>query len=87
MFGDQWTKSSYSNSEGGNCVEARQFALTDQWAKSSHSNSEGGDCVEARGMVTYSQVGIRDTQNRHLGHLEIPAAEWTALLRSATVHD
>jgi hypothetical protein len=36
--------------------------------------------------VAYSGVGIRDTQNRHLGHLEIPAAEWAALLRSATVH-
>ncbi|MFL1377683.1 DUF397 domain-containing protein [Nocardiopsis protaetiae] len=84
MISEHWTKSSYSNGEGGNCVEARSFTLTDQWAKSSYSNGEGGDCVEARGMVTYSRVGIRDTQNRHLGHLEIPAAEWTALLRTAT---
>ena len=36
-----WFKSSYSNSEGGNCVEV---ALS--WRKSSYSNSEGGACVE-----------------------------------------
>ncbi|WP_306368872.1 DUF397 domain-containing protein [Nocardiopsis sp. CC223A] len=59
--------------------------ISEQWSKSGYSNGEGGNCVEARGMVTYSRVGIRDTQNRHLGHLEIPAAEWAALLRSATV--
>ncbi|CAL9595224.1 hypothetical protein SUDANB121_05338 [Nocardiopsis dassonvillei] len=54
------------------------------WHKSSYSNQQGGHCVEvAEGAVT----GIRDTRNRHLGHLEIPAAEWTALLRTATVHD
>jgi hypothetical protein len=37
----RWTKSSYSDSEGGECVEVAQ-----EWFKSSHSNSEGGDCVE-----------------------------------------
>ncbi|MBO7934917.1 DUF397 domain-containing protein [Streptomyces antibioticus] len=37
-----WFKSSYSDGEGGDCVEA---AYT--WFKSSHSSGEGGDCVEA----------------------------------------
>ncbi|MEU3461529.1 DUF397 domain-containing protein [Streptomyces sp. NPDC006733] len=36
-----WFKSSYSNDDGGNCIEV---AL--DWRKSSHSNSEGGECVE-----------------------------------------
>lgn len=36
-----WFTSSYSNSEGGNCVEV---ALA--WRKSSYSDSEGGNCVE-----------------------------------------
>ncbi|WP_433702084.1 DUF397 domain-containing protein [Nocardiopsis sp. CA-288880] len=46
------------------------------WHKSSHS-AGGGNCVEVReGVVT----GIRDTQNRTLGHLTAQASEWTALL-------
>ncbi|MFE3383458.1 DUF397 domain-containing protein, partial [Streptomyces anulatus] len=36
-----WFKSSYSGSEGGNCVEV---ALT--WSKSTYSGSQGGVCVE-----------------------------------------
>ncbi|MFJ9554626.1 DUF397 domain-containing protein [Nocardiopsis sp. NPDC101807] len=49
------------------------------WHKSSYSGGNGGDCVEvAEGPVT----GIRDTQNRHLGHLDIPSPEWTALLNA-----
>jgi hypothetical protein len=48
-----------------------------RWHKSSYSGGNGGDCVEvAEGAVT----GIRDTQNRELGHLAVPAGEWAALL-------
>ncbi|MEU0242279.1 DUF397 domain-containing protein [Nocardiopsis sp. NPDC006198] len=46
------------------------------WHKSSYSGQQG-HCVEvAEGLVT----GIRDTQNRDLGHLTTQASEWTALL-------
>jgi hypothetical protein len=49
------------------------------WHKSSYSGGDGGNCVEvAEGPVT----GIRDTQNRGLGHLTVPAPEWTALLNA-----
>ncbi|MEV2279342.1 DUF397 domain-containing protein [Nocardiopsis sp. NPDC049922] len=49
-----------------------------EWHKSSYSQT-GGNCVEvAEGSVT----GIRDTQNRDLGHLSVPAGEWAALLTS-----
>ncbi|MGI5320839.1 DUF397 domain-containing protein [Actinomadura nitritigenes] len=41
-----WRKSSYSGSNGGNCVELA--ALT--WRKSTHSGSNGGDCVELAGL-------------------------------------
>ncbi|MFV2196188.1 DUF397 domain-containing protein [Nocardiopsis sp. LOL_012] len=53
--------------------------IADQsWHKSSYSGAES-DCVEvAEGAVT----GIRDTQNRTHGHLDVPAREWTALLTS-----
>ncbi|MFE6451619.1 DUF397 domain-containing protein [Nocardiopsis dassonvillei] len=51
------------------------------WHKSSYSGNTG-HCVEvAEGPVT----GIRDTQNRQLGHLSAPAPEWTALLAAVRV--
>ncbi|MFD0069859.1 DUF397 domain-containing protein, partial [Streptomyces sp. NPDC127574] len=37
----RWFKSSYSGTEGGNCLEV---AL--DWQKSSHSDSQGGACLE-----------------------------------------
>ena len=50
-----WFKSSYSNSEGGACVEV---ALS--WRKSSYSNSEGGNCVEV--AVPWAKSSYSDTQ-------------------------
>ncbi|MEU3142703.1 DUF397 domain-containing protein [Nocardiopsis alba] len=47
------------------------------WHKASYSDGGGGNCVEvAEGQTT----SIRDTQNRHLGYLDLPAPEWNALL-------
>ncbi|MFF0523050.1 DUF397 domain-containing protein [Actinomadura nitritigenes] len=37
-----WRKSSYSTSNGGNCIELAGLS----WRKSNHSGSNGGDCVE-----------------------------------------
>ncbi|MEU0115875.1 DUF397 domain-containing protein [Streptomyces bobili] len=36
-----WFKSSYSDGEGGDCVEAAHT-----WRKSTFSGGEGGDCLE-----------------------------------------
>jgi hypothetical protein len=48
------------------------------WAKSSYS-AGAQNCVEvAKGPST----GIRDTRYRELGHLDVPAEEWSALLRA-----
>ena len=38
-----WRKSTYSGSNGGNCVEVGT------WRKSTHSGSNGSDCVEVGG--------------------------------------
>jgi hypothetical protein len=47
------------------------------WHKSTYSES-GANCVEvAEGPMTL----VRDTQNRELGALAVPAQEWIALLR------
>ncbi|MEC3891163.1 DUF397 domain-containing protein [Nocardiopsis sp. LDBS1602] len=46
------------------------------WHKSSYSPN-GSNCVEvAEGPTTH----IRDTQNRDLSELTLPAREWNALL-------
>lgn len=49
------------------------------WRKSSYSGGNGGNCVEA--TATDTGAAIRDTQNRHLGHLETTSLEWNALLQ------
>ena len=50
--------------------------MDERWHKSSYS-ANGGNCVEVtEGLVT----GIRDTQNRDLGYLTVPAPEWSALV-------
>lgn len=42
-----WRKSSYSNPDGGNCIEVSDDLLSAaDWHKSSYSNTDGGDCVE-----------------------------------------
>lgn len=48
------------------------------WRKSSYSQNSGGNCVEVAGNSR--TVKLRDTQHRHLGHLQVPAAEWRAFL-------
>ncbi|MFE1166957.1 DUF397 domain-containing protein [Nocardiopsis sp. NPDC058789] len=49
------------------------------WHKSSFSTANGS-CVEVAEGRT---VLVRDTENRSLGHLDTPSAEWTAFLRAA----
>ncbi|MFD4875230.1 MULTISPECIES: DUF397 domain-containing protein [unclassified Streptomyces] len=55
-----WRKSSYSSTNGGECVECAPIG-TVAWRKSSFSGSNGGDCVEvATGAPC---VAIRDSKN------------------------
>ena len=49
-----------------------------QWRKSSYSNPDGPQCVEVADLP--GETAVRDTQNRALGQLAYPAAEWTGLL-------
>jgi hypothetical protein len=44
LTGADWFKSSYSNNQGGNCVEGAR--LDADWFKSSYSNDQGGNCLE-----------------------------------------
>lgn len=48
-----------------------------KWHKSSYSSGVNNNCVEVSEGRT---VLVRDTQNRALGQLAYPTAEWTGLL-------
>ncbi|MET9081546.1 DUF397 domain-containing protein [Streptomyces sp. NPDC004237] len=68
-----WFKSSYSDGEGGQCLEA---AYT--WRKSSYSGGEGGDCLEVR--THPSAIHIRDSKRRAAPHLTLSLSSWSAFL-------
>lgn len=68
-----WFKSSYSGSEGGDCIEVAY-----DWRKSSYSGDEGGDCVE---VATHSlAVHIRDSKNPTGPVLTVTPAAWGAFI-------
>jgi hypothetical protein len=64
-----WRKSSYSSSNGTNCVEVAT------WRKASYSGSNGTNCVEA-GVAEPGRVLVRDTTNRDGGSLTFTAEAW-----------
>lgn len=68
-----WFKSSYSNSEGGECVE---IALP--WQTSSHSNSEGGNCVEV--ATDPGAVHVRDSKDPGGPQLLFAPEAWIAFV-------
>ena len=83
-----WFKSSYSDSGGGDCVEAaftwRRSSYSDNtggdcveaagaWAKSSYSDSGGGDCVE---VATTSAIHIRDSKDIARPSLRVSPVAW-----------
>ncbi|WP_369206855.1 DUF397 domain-containing protein [Streptomyces sp. PU-14G] len=71
-----WFKSSYSNTEGGACVEAAV-----SWRKSSYSNTDGGNCVEVAACP--HTIHVRDSKQ----HLTGPQVTFTADAWSAFVAD
>ncbi len=76
----RWFKSSYSGSDGGNCIEV---AYT--WRKSTHSSDEGGACLE---VATHpSAIHIRDSKTPHAPHLTVTPSAWAAFLSVPTESD
>ncbi|MFJ2825766.1 DUF397 domain-containing protein [Streptomyces toxytricini] len=67
-----WFKSSYSGSDGGNCLE-----VVIDWRKSSHSTEQGGDCVEVAACP--GTVHVRDSKVTDGPVLSLAPAAWTAL--------
>ncbi|MEO3850230.1 DUF397 domain-containing protein [Streptomyces sp. B8F3] len=66
-----WFKSTYSDGEGGACVEV---AL--DWRKSSHSGDDGGQCVEV--AATPAAVHVRDSKHPDGPMLTFSADAWSA---------
>ncbi|MGV9561175.1 DUF397 domain-containing protein [Streptomyces sp. NPDC003480] len=80
LSGATWRKSSYSNSDGGACVEVSDDFLRDaDWRKSSYSNSDGGNCVEVAQNLP-SVVPVRDSKDPSQGALVFTAAAWSRFI-------
>lgn len=75
-----WRKSSYSNTDGGECVEVSDdLLIAASWHKSSYSNTSGGDCLEvAPGLP--SLVPVRDSKAPARGPLLFEASAWGAFV-------
>lgn len=75
-----WRKSSYSNTDGGQCIEVSDdFLSAAAWRKSSYSNSEGGACVEVASNLP-SLVPVRDSKDPDRGALLIEAGAWSVFV-------
>ncbi|MFD3662224.1 DUF397 domain-containing protein [Streptomyces sp. NPDC058659] len=73
-----WFKSSYSDGEGGNCIEVAYH-----WRKSSYSGGEGGNCVEVAAHPT--TIHLRDSKNPEGPQLAVAPASWAAFVAYARV--
>ena len=72
-----WFKSSYSDSGGGDCVEA---AFT--WRRSSYSDSSGGECVE---VATTSAIHIRDSKDIARPALRVSPVAWGVFITEVRI--
>lgn len=71
-----WFKSSYSNGDGGDCVEiATDFPGAALWRKSSYSNGDGGNCVEVADNIP-GLVPVRDSKVPDGPALLVTAGAW-----------
>ncbi|MCW8095556.1 DUF397 domain-containing protein [Streptomyces tauricus] len=68
-----WFKSSYSGSEGDDCVEV---AL--DWHKSTHSSGSEGDCVEVAACLT--TIHVRDSKNTRGRQLTLSPSAWAGFI-------
>ncbi|MFI5523967.1 DUF397 domain-containing protein [Streptomyces platensis] len=75
-----WRKSTYSNPDGGECIEVSDDLLaTAAWRKSSHSNPDGGACLEVSDDFP-ALVPVRDSKNPHGPALLFEASAWASFV-------
>ncbi|MFD8760234.1 DUF397 domain-containing protein [Streptomyces mirabilis] len=78
-----WRKSSYSNQDGGECIEVSDDLLAAAtWRRSSYSNPDGGQCLEVVDNLPTPTplVPVRDSKNPHGPALVLPAAAWASFV-------
>ncbi|MFF5767558.1 DUF397 domain-containing protein [Streptomyces tanashiensis] len=74
-----WRKSSYSNEDGGQCLEVSDDLLADAaWRKSSYSNQDGGECLEVADRLPL--VPVRDSKNPTGPALVFGGEAWAAFV-------
>ncbi|MER5694585.1 DUF397 domain-containing protein [Streptomyces mirabilis] len=71
-----WFKSTYSGSDGDDCVEV---ALS--WRKSTYSGDDSGDCVEVATCPT--TIHIRDSKHTPGPQLALSPTTWTEFVEFA----
>jgi hypothetical protein len=71
LTGAAWRKSSYSGTNGGNCVEVAEV-----WRKSSYSGSNGGDCIEVAPLP--AAIAVRDSKDPDGPKLIFTPQAWAA---------
>jgi hypothetical protein len=76
LTGAVWRKSSYSASNGGDCVEVAEV-----WRKSSYSGGNGGNCVEVAAALP-AAVAVRDSKDPDGPKLIFTPADWTAFTKT-----
>ncbi|MER6696620.1 DUF397 domain-containing protein [Streptomyces griseus] len=69
--GLNWFKSSYSGSEGGQCLEVAY-----DWRKSSYSADEGGQCIEIAAHP--AAVHVRDSKDIEGPTFTVAPSAWSA---------
>jgi hypothetical protein len=76
----KWFTSSYSGSDGGDCVEVAY-----DWRKSTYSSEDGGNCVEVAAHAAIVHVrDSKDPEGPSLGFTPEAWAEFTAYAVSAS---
>ncbi|MGW7005753.1 DUF397 domain-containing protein [Streptomyces sp. NPDC054933] len=88
LSGAIWRTSSYSDNQGGECVEvAEAFPGSATWRKSKHSNNTGGDCVEVADGHRDGLVPVRDSKDPNGPALIFTANAWTAFVKGLKAGD
>ncbi|MEU5236223.1 DUF397 domain-containing protein [Streptomyces lydicus] len=77
----RWRKSTYSDGNGGNCIEvADHFPGAATWRKSSYSDDNGGNCVEVADDFP-GVVPVRDSKAGADGPVvAVSASAWSAFV-------
>ncbi|MBD0708880.1 MULTISPECIES: DUF397 domain-containing protein [unclassified Streptomyces] len=77
----RWRKSSYSGSDGGDCIECAPIGDA-SWNKSSYSGPTGGECIEVADLAAH--IAVRDSKDpQGPAFLASPAA-FTAFVSAAS---